>query len=479
MNDYYFVDIHCHPNLKTFGHSFNVSSESDPRCNLWHHQPLTPARRLVKNISGISAYSQADFTAMSSGNVKLAFVSMYPFEKGFFINLTGRGKISAFTSDLITGIGYNRIRHLQKHLDYFHDLKMEYEFIKNGQRSSSVNGANRSWTFISTARELEEVIADQNRLGVVLSIEGAHVFNTGLAAFGRKADPDEVVEIIQAVKQWEHPPVYITFAHNFYNDLCGHAQSLEVLGPVVNQKKGLNEGFTELGINTLHELISNENGAPILIDVKHMSLKSRKQCFDILRSDYGTAHWLPVIVSHGGVTGRKSCGETTIPGAEYLFYNAGINFYDEELITISKSGGLFAIQLDTRRLACKSFLRKAPFLAAQKKVSPAAVLVWSQIQHIVEVLDRALLPAWDMICIGSDFDGSVNPPDGCIGSMDFSKLGMELLKLLEDYMLKRRGYWFLPENGCFEPALLLQKFCSGNAVCFLNRYFKEYKKPAL
>ncbi|WP_290793043.1 membrane dipeptidase [Flavihumibacter sp. UBA7668] len=475
-----FADIHCHPNLKTFGHSFNESVISDPRSNLWYHQPLTKYRRLVKNISGISSYSQADLSAMCSGNVKLAFVSLYPFEKGFFINLTGSGLVSAYVSDLVTGIGYRRVRHLQRHLDYFQDLEREYDFFRNSERSSPENGEDRSWTFISSSQELEEVMIAKNRLGIVLSIEGAHVFNTGLGEFGRTPDPDEVVEKVRAVKQWEHPPVFITFAHNFYNDLCGHAPSLEILGPLVNQKNGMNEGFTELGIKTLHELLSDEQGAPILIDIKHMSLKARKQYFEILETDYAPSQWLPIIVSHGGVTGLNLIGGTTIPGAENLFYKTDINFYDEELITISKSGGLFALQLDCRRLASKSFIHQVPAIAAQKKVSPAALLVWTQIQHIAEVLDRARLPAWDMICIGSDFDGSVNPPDGCLGSMDFSDLGMNLLKLIENYLLLRKGTWNLPENGWLEPVSIMQKISSGNAVSFLDQYFRKYKKkPAL
>ncbi|MBC6490010.1 membrane dipeptidase [Flavihumibacter stibioxidans] len=475
MNDFHFADIHCHPNLKTYGHSFNESAEPDPRSNLWYHQSLTPARRLVKNISGISAYSQADFTAMSSGNVKLAFVSLYPFEKGFFINLTGSGGLSAISANLVTGIGYHRVRHLQRHLDYFQDLEREYRFFCDGQRSAPVNGEERSWTMISTTRDLEEVMSAKNRMGVVLSIEGAHVFNTGLGMYGRRTDPDEVKERIRTVKDWAHPPVFITFAHNFYNDLCGHARSLETLGPLVNQWEGLNDGFTDLGVNTLHELLSESNGAPILVDIKHMSLKSRKLYFDILKSDYGQASWLPIIVSHGGITGLKLDGGTTIAGAENLFYRADINFYDEELVEISKSGGLFAIQLDKRRLASRSFLQQAPILATRRKVSTGAILVWAQIQHIAEVLDSHRLPAWDMVSIGSDFDGTINPPEGCLGSMDFSYLGMDLLKLAENYMLQHRGTWKLPENGWIDPGTILQKFGSGNAVSFLDRYFRAYK----
>lgn len=475
MHAFQFADIHCHPNLKTYGHSFNESYGPDPRADLWYHQPLTPGRRLVKNITGISAYSQADFSAMGAGNVKLAFVSLYPFEKGFFINLTGGGGISAFTADIVTGIGYHRVRHLQQHLDYFQDLEREYLFFQNGLHQGQVNGQEWNWTMLSSSQDLMELLTTQNKIGVVLSIEGAHVFNTGLRNYGRHTDPEEVKERVRTVKQWEHPPVFITLAHNFYNELCGHARSLETLGPLVNQREGLNDGFTGLGINTLDELIGHSKGAPILIDIKHMSLKARQQYFEIRRHEYHSRRWLPVIVSHGGVTGLKLDGSTTIAGAEKLFYQADINFYDEEVVEVARSGGLFAVQLDRRRLAGKAFLKQAPYLAFKNHVSAGAVLVWAQMQHIAEVLDHHRLPAWDMISIGSDFDGSINPPEGCYGSMDYSNLGLDLLKLAGNYLLGRKGTWRLPENGLVEPGYILHKFSSGNAVAFLDQYFRKYK----
>lgn len=57
----------------------------------------------------------------------------------------------------------------------------------------------------------------------------------------------------------------------------------------------------------------------------------------------------------------------------------------------------------------------------------AAEFVWRQIQHIVEVLDAAGHFAWSVPCIGSDYDGIVNPGDGIWTAEDFDDLEAYML----------------------------------------------------
>ncbi|ULQ54498.1 membrane dipeptidase [Flavihumibacter fluvii] len=467
------ADIHCHPNLKPYGHSFTIGLQPDPKSNVWYHQPLTQSRLRLKNALGISAYSQADFTAMCNGGVKLAIVSLYPFEKGFFNNLLGNGSFSAGSSNLVTGIGYHRVRFLQKNVNYFEDLEREYTFFCQSVQHRIINDQFHEWSFIGSASECQDILRTPNKMGVVYSIEGAHVFNSGLHGFGRKADETEIVENIRKVKAWKYPPLFITFAHNFYNELCGHSRSLETLGPIVDQSEGINSGFTKLGIRVLHELLDDSNGKPVLIDVKHMSLNSRETYYRILQEDYDKSRRIPIIVSHGGVTGTSYKGKPVIRGAGTKFYNHDINFYDEELVMIAASGGLFAIQLDTRRLASRSSLKEAAFAPAIHGVSPAAWLVWAQLRHIAEVADAAFLPAWDIPCIGSDFEGTINPPIGCLSAEDYNKLGGDLVKLAASYCSERKGKWNYPENEWYAPEEIIAKFAWRNASSFIEAYFNS------
>ena len=58
-----------------------------------------------------------------------------------------------------------------------------------------------------------------------------------------------------------------------------------------------------------------------------------------------------------------------------------------------------------------------------------AGLVWKQIRFIAEVLDDADRFGWGIAAIGSDYDGLVDPPNGCWTSEEFG--------ILEENMIHR------------------------------------------
>ncbi|MBK6635209.1 MAG: hypothetical protein IPG38_13680 [Chitinophagaceae bacterium] len=116
------------------------------------------------------------------------------------------------------------------------------------------------------------VIAMENTIAVIITIEGAHVFNCGLGDFGVAPDEKEILGNIQKVKQWQYAPLFIGLAHNFNNDLCGHARSLQRLGKLVNQEKNIDAGIFKMGEKVIHALLDNNTGRSIFIDLKHMVL---------------------------------------------------------------------------------------------------------------------------------------------------------------------------------------------------------------
>ncbi len=463
-----FADFHCHPNLKTYGHSFD-KDKTNKKQNVWYHEPPRFFTKMLNIMFGVTRFSQSDFTTLSKGGGKIIFASLYPFEKGFFINSAGKGPFSAWLSDLVTGIGYQRVRNLQEHSDYFNDLEKEYTFFLESQKSCKINNQEFRWRLIANHLELNKSLATDNEIGVILSIEGAHVFNSGLTEYGRPISEIEIIENIRKVKSWEHSPFYITFAHNFNNDLCGHAQSLEPIKHLVDQTKGMNTGFTSLGIKVLHELLSSKKSRPIYIDIKHMSLESRKDYFKILESDY-SQNMPPTIVSHGAVNGLSITNKSEDIKSRF-FYSSDINFYNEEIVHIGKSGGLFAIQFDARRIA-KSELVKKSFNSLFKKDCPslASELIWRQIQHISEVLDNRGHFGWGTTCIGSDYDGTINPLPGVWTSEYFSSLYDDLLAKANNY-LKNPNPLSVKENREITPEEIVRRFFLDNTVDFINRFF--------
>lgn len=465
MRDFQFADLHCHPNLKTFGHSFD-NKRINKKQDLWFTEKPNKLKKLLKAVSGITRFSQCDFSTMAKGGSKLAVVSLYPFEKGFFINAAGKGALSATLSDMITGIGYARIRHIQQHRNYFEDLCREYDFFISGNKEKQIEGTTFRWKPAANWQEVSGVLSSQNEIAVVLSIEGAHVFNTGLEEYGHAVDEDEVISNVYKVKNWDYAPAFITFAHNFNNDLCGHSPSLDPLGPLVNQKKNLGTGFSSLGEKVLDSLLDKKSGRRILIDLKHMSLSARKAYFEYMQV-HDPQNNIPVVVSHGAVTGVGYSGKPVLTSSRRLFNPSEINFFDEEIITIGRSKGLFAIQLDSRRIASKEALSQiSKNIFSQKAREQSARIVWNQIRHVAELLDQDGQFAWGTACIGSDFDGTINPLNGILTTEDFPSTTRELLRLAEQYL--HQNQLGLPENRTITPEEVVARFCMDNVVRFLE-----------
>lgn len=458
-----FADLHCHPNLKTFGHSFR--SSLSPKRDLWYTERPSFLRRFLKRTLGLTRFSQCDLSTMSQSGYKLAVVSLYPFEKGFFMNVAGKGPLSAFLSDQITGISYERIRHIQTHTDYFQDLNQEYQYFLSSRRKHLIDGIQHEWLPIANKQDWQKVDAT-DKVGVIFSIEGAHVFNSGLVPFGRKTIKTEVLENIRKVKEWQYPPMFITFAHNFYNDLCGHARSLDPIRYLVDQEYGIDTGLTELGIAALDELLSQDNGRRILIDLKHMSIKSREEFYAYLDQRWANEN-IPLLVSHGAVAGTKLKHEGAEPP---LFARADINFYDEELVRIGASGGLFAVQFDSRRVASSTEIAKVGWRGKIEDIQRrSATLIWNQIRYIAERLDEAGLFAWGTACIGSDFDGTINPLNGILTTADFPTLAENLHELAADYL--KMAPLKLDTNRAISAAEIVSRFTEDNICNFVRKQY--------
>ena len=79
ISNYRFADLHCHPNLKTFGHSYSCEPKNENyRSHVWHKKDPTATTKILNTLLGLTKFSQIDFTTMSKANVKIAFVSLYP-----------------------------------------------------------------------------------------------------------------------------------------------------------------------------------------------------------------------------------------------------------------------------------------------------------------------------------------------------------------------------------------------------------------
>jgi microsomal dipeptidase-like Zn-dependent dipeptidase len=264
---------------------------------------------------------------------------------------------------------------------------------------------------------------------VFIVIEGAHVFNSGLGEYGAPPVEADILANIKVVKAWDYVPLFIGLAHNFNNDLCGHARSLQRLGKLVNQEYNLDTGISPLGHNVIQALLDETDGRSIYIDLKHMSLASRLEYYDLLNTEYASRN-IPIIVSHGAVTGCSIKGSKRPSGCLDIFNTNDINFFDEEIIAIARSEGFLAIQMD--RMINADLGKVKISLKGSNMETPirqSAVIIWNQLQHIAEVCDEGGLFAWGSTAIGSDFDGSIAPFPGILTATCLEALSKELIGL--------------------------------------------------
>lgn len=475
----FFVDIHAHPTLRAYN-----STVSQGTRNIWEktHNPVYDnkfSRWARMKTREIACHSQANLYNYAEGNVRVVFDSLYPFEKGF-LNLrklpsTMLGKEnSEMLLQTVTGYDGNQMGALRKNRNYFQELMGQYAFLSKGQGSSP--DGQYSYQLVGNWNELKSAVeADANKIAVVVTIEGAHALNCGLPPKkgGDAACETELMNNIGTIKSWKAVPFLINLAHHFYNELTGHTRSLKPgLYQILNQKKGLNEGITPLGWRVMQELLAVDNGRRVLIDIKHMSIKARKEYYRMLESHnrLTTNDKIPVVCSHTGLSAFK----TFKAGARHkdkprkmrnsAFNNWGINLCDEEIKIVAASGGLIGLMVDKGLLASHIRLQEIKELSDIAHQKDALLeLIAQNIFRIVEAVgDKS---GWDLMALGTDYDGLIThidmyPEAACLP---------DLKRDLVDY-LKRTRYceelWF-----GYEPEEMVQRLMQRNAMGFMERYF--------
>lgn len=472
----YFADIHSHPTMKSYGHSF-PTKENRPnilsKSSIWYYDPPNFLEKLIDLIGGIVKYRQSNFSAMGFGNTGIVFASLYPMERSFFDNNLKTGDFNDMLLNFITSVGKSRIDYIQSITDYFLDLENEYNYLKqlDGKTVKLADRAHYKYTIAKNATDLDIILNDDangnkkvNSIAVFITIEGGHVFGTGINPKTNPANPKKVLENVDKVKNWEHRPIFITLTHHFYNELCGHAKSLTgIVKKATDQSFGMNEGFTPLGIEVVEKLLDNTNNKRILIDIKHMSRKSRLEYFNLLETKYKNEN-IPVIISHGAVIGNEK--------DKHFFLQEDINFYDDEILKVAETNGLFGIQLDERRIvaAGDSELKKSHGFERRKVLFHSSVLIWRQIQHIAELLDSKGLFAWGIQSLGSDYDGMINPLNGYWTVEDYPTLSDYLLKQAYNYM-KNFSSNITQKQNHIDPEEIVNRVMGDNTYQFIQKQY--------
>lgn len=481
----HYVDMHCHPSLKPYSKSFKYhpakQNALDPnrKNSIWHYSPPNFLEKFVNRIVTLTKFTQTDLTALAKSKTKVVVVALYPFEKHFFgKEIIGVKGVTDVMVNLAASISQSRMDYIRSNNDYFVDLMDEYDYYKQlHNQVENIGGTTYTYRLVRSYQDIENNLTQETDskkiINIILTIEGGHSFNTGIDMNKDMASSTEVMGNIAAIKNWEHRPMFLTLAHHFYNELCGHASSISIGMLKKNQNRGLNSGITELGFEAIELLLDNTDGKRIPIDVKHLSTVSRKAYYNLLDTKY-ISKKIPVIASHGACNGKHSIvqwNQTDFPEHEKWFCNIDINFYDDELIRIARSNGIFGIQLDERRIGSNEAISESKmfFPKKRKQLNKKALLVWRQVQHIAEVLDKEGLFCWGIQSIGSDFDGIVNPINGLWSAENMKDLAEEMLNHAKNYLSK--NLILLNDFNRISAETIVERVMHENAMEFIKRNY--------
>jgi len=428
-------------------------------------------RKPLQQFSKIRFTTQSNFDHMYQGGVRVAMISITPIEKAFtvlnpqaasfksqlmqtFLKEKSNyrdGFLSSYAINALTGYHVKDIDDVKgKYYDVFNDLFMkEMQYLSSFQNQKGLNG-QYSIRFPKNYQELSNNIQDDRILNIIITLEGAHalgqfetlqtiqqgVHNTHMTDSNQYALGNQLCKNLKEIRTKFPIPIFsISLCHHFWNGLAGHARSLNnLMSEIVNQEEGINSGLQTNGKMLIAEMAkttyNQQKVSPIHVDIKHMSPQSRKEYYQYRKSTPDLRQ-TPIICSHTGISMSfetldawihyvqnnplEKEGKQYAEGAYYL-HEKSINLCREDLVEIYHAKGIIGIQLDEKRimgpLALEELNKKHKAGDEDQLKYVYAKTIWANIFCVIDEIKEAgvadLRKAWDMICIGSDFDGLIN-----------------------------------------------------------------------
>lgn len=355
--------------------------------------------------------------------------------------------------------------------------------------------------------------------------------------------------LFQGLWEMNFDILYITLTHLSHISeqfLATHAFGMKMLKHAAFYPVG--NGLSELGKQVINACYRNEMGTinyPILIDIKHMGLKSR-QDFYAYRKEQNHAK-IPVVASHVGVTGysisewrnalnrdkcqvfnfegvrtveiemeRRRCGEWgSSLNNDFTFNPWSINLMDDDIQEILESDGLIGLSLDVRILGFQAkigmsssdqseFITTADFQTHFPHVG-LLNLPGASLESMVEAAESWLVPTkeerhplcfcfnvvhivsvgqmrttkdpWKNICIGSDFDGLIEPLKICRDTASLNELEVSLKRWLpvasKAYAAENGGGNVLEKKTNVEVDQLIQGILYENGKRFIKQWLRN------
>ena len=446
-----YADIHAHLTLKPFLNTTNNNPSS-----IWKFAKTS--------FWGRSGKARTNMENIIKGRVKTIFVALGYIEKGWQVVNSYRFKLLNLfrnTSNLLLFLmNVNTV----KIDNYFSLLLQEMDFlIRQAKPPLDVDQELKKYQlfFPHTLQDYEQALKDNSKVIVIPTIEGANNLINGTVSYQKPyIGIEQIKQNVKQIKKHVLRPIFITFTHHFYNGLAGHARSLYKISKFIDQEFGLGNPISKDGwkiIQCLLGLDSTCGSWRILIDTKHFSLAARREYYDFISKDLNYS--IPVINSHAAYSGNLMIEQVIYPSA--LFSTNQTNISAEEVYHIWRSKGLLGINFDEKLLWTGPKISDASIIRENIIAMVQGAIDFAKKEKLVEP-DESI---WDIFCIGTDFDGFINPLDSYTSPLNFSQLEQDLI----DSFSVSKQLAFLPIKIDIDKIVI--KFMYENVNNFLKRYF--------
>jgi hypothetical protein len=350
-----FFDFHVHPGLKpTF-------SDQKTAVSPWTfiEAKLAVFRNVQISINPLFnevLNSQSSLSQLFTGNVKLFGLVLHSPEANMAKGLLEKKLVNKGAIPLINR---NRLELIKDGNHYFQFLNEELVRLKQSKAPAKLNGAKLK--IIDGFNDFDET--NTKTIYGFLIVEGLHCFFDDQSATNVKAIFTNNFETFTDA----NTVLAINLCHIQQNDFCNHAYGIQFINSRYFFPTG--NGLTTWG----REIITRMTEKKILIDTKHMSLKSRLDLYTMLQDPNDSDKYItPVICTHAGLTGLSIADRVKYllripedvgivyevsylkpksPYIEGVYFNcSSINLYNEDIVATLLSGGLIGLSFDQRIL---------------------------------------------------------------------------------------------------------------------------------
>lgn len=359
----HFFDLHLHPAMKT------LFKSPDKQRSAWY------TIKVADGAFGHALGSQASLGQIAQvSGMNLICVPVYAPETPMMQQSLLRLGALIYGKEM----DLNRIKSLgDNSVDYPQIHKEERKQLLRKPDAGDGDFANKK---VKLLRQWSDYNPnDLDTIHILFSVEGGHNF---YGAGNDEVDTDAMLQRFQDLIDEGFLVLYLTLAHLAPNVFLNHAYGMKIFprGKFLPLDDGIALKPLPIAVATAKKTnaydffnLAHKHG--VVLDIKHMSLRSRRQFLEHLKTNF---HDRPAFASHVGFTGfakadiPKYCSDVTrINDPKYSCYKLvldrkkgylpntwfnpnSINLFDEEILQILRTGGLVGLSMDARIMGIKA-----------------------------------------------------------------------------------------------------------------------------